>query len=443
MLLLSRSSRELWNRGGQAYENGPLLDTVHSPWCNRLSVAKRDPGDTHGEKLTMDASLWLAVVVVVLFACGVAAAEGSGSAVVVDNTSAGFRVLRGEWNPSTRNEGYVGSGYLWNAKRTPEQAEPDAVEFRPNLLRAGDYKVYAHWVWGRGDRARNAPYTIRYADGSQVRRVDMSNESLAAKWHLLGVFPFEEGNAGLVELTDDADNSVVADAVKFVPLGSDEWAEFSTIEPNDLLWEETFDGDLSNWVVEGPSDVRIEDGHLFVKSLTGEGAPHTGMPGVLVWRKDDLPADFLAEWDFTPVSEPEGFFLVFFAAKGRGGEDLFDSSLPTRNGEFPAYTQGAINCYHVSYCRNYQNSVNLRKNAGLTLVCSTELSAIRQSGRTHHVELAKKGGYVRLRVDGKVCLEWLDEGQTLGPVLGAGKFGLREVYDTEGYYDTIRVYALK
>ena len=391
----------------------------------------------------MDASLWLGLLIVALLAAIVGAAEAPGTGIVVDSDAAGFRIVRGTWNPSTRNEGYTGSGYLWNAKRTPEQTEPDAVEFRPNLLEPGIYKVYAHWVWGRGDRARNAPYTIHYAGGSQVRRVDMSNESLAGKWHLLGVFPFEEGDAGFVELTDDADNSVVADAVKFVPVAGDDWKGLTRIERSDPLWEETFAGDLSDWVVEGPSEVRIEDGRLFVKSLTGEGAPHTGMPGVLVWRKDDLPADFVAEWDFTPVSESEGFFLVFFAARGKAGEDIFDSSLPERGGKFPAYTEGEINCYHVSYCRNYQDSVNLRKNAGLTLVCSTELSAIRQPGQTHHVELAKKGGYVRLRVDGKVCLEWLDEGQTLGPVLGAGKFGLREVYDTAGYYDNVRAYRVK
>jgi len=395
----------------------------------------------------MDASLWLVLLVVVLVAAGAASAESPGAEIVVDTDSAGFHVLRGEWNPSTRNEGYVGSGYLWNARRTREQAEPDAVEFRPDLPHSGVYKVYGHWVWGRGDRATNAPYTVHGGPGTegaeQVRRVDMSNEGLAATWHLLGFFNLPAGRASRVELTDDADNSVVADAVKFVAVGEDEWEELSTIERRDLLWEETFDGDLSDWVVEGPSDVRIEDSRLFVKSLTGEGAPRSGMPGVLVWRKVDLPADFVAEWDFTPISRPEGFFLVFFAAQGKGGEDLFDPSLPTRNGEFPAYTQGAINCYHISYCRNYRNSVNLRKNAGLNLVCSTELSVVREPGRTHHVELAKKGGYVRMRVDGAVCLEWLDEGQTLGPVLDSGKFGLREVYDTEGYYDTIRVYAVK
>lgn len=388
----------------------------------------------------MNAMLCAGLLIVVLLAGVVSAADGE---IVVDNDGSGFRVVRGKWNSSTRNEGYVGSGYLWNAKRTRDQAEPDAVEFRPNLAQPGRYKVYAHWVWGKGDRAQNAPYTIHYADGTQVRRVDMSNADLAAKWHLLGTFPFEKGDAGFVELTDSADNSVVADAVKFVPVAGDDWKKLTTIERGDLLWEETFDGDLSNWVVEGPSEVRIEDGRLFVKSLTGEGAPRTGMPGVLVWRKGDLPADFVAEWDFTPVSEPQGFFLVFFAAKGKGGEDLFDPSLPERGGRFPAYTRGAINCYHISYCRNYQNSVNLRKNPGLNLVCSTELSVARRPNHTHHVELAKKGGYVRLRVDGEVCLDWLDEGEVLGPVLGAGKFGLREVYDTAGYYDNVRAYRVK
>jgi len=382
-------------------------------------------------------------VAAVASALGAAERAEEPGAVVVDNDDEGFQVLHGNWNPSIRNRGYVGTGYLWNGKRKADQAEPDAVEFRPDLPSTGRYKVYANWVWGRGDRSTNAPYTINYDGGSQLRRVDMSDEALAAQWHLLGVFPFKQGYLGSVALTDDADNSVVADAVKWVPVSDQEWRDISTVERGKLLWEETFDGDLGNWTVEGPSQVRIEDGRLFVKPLTGEDAPRTGMPGVLVWRNQDLPADFVAEWDVTPVSEPEGFFLVFFAARGTEGRDIFDRSLPERGGRFPAYTKGEINCYHISYCRNYKESVNLRKNAGLHLCASTELSVATRPKQTYHVELAKKGGYLRLKVDGQTCMEWLDEGATLGPVLGGGKFGLRQVYDTAGYYDNIRVYELK
>ena len=422
----------------------------------------------------MNAGAWLGLLLVVTFVVlppggEVPPVPKVGLGCVVDNDSSAFRILRGQWVPSARNEGSIGSGYLWNTKRAQDQLGPDAVEWRPEIPESGLYKVYARWVWGKGDRATNAPYTIHFAAPSapdetqtpglrqaqpalsvskgeaaaEVRRVDMSNANLAGKWNLLGAFSFAKGTGGSVELTDDADNTVVADALKFTPVTESDWRTLTTVERGDLLWEETFAGDLSHWVVEGPAQARIEEGRLFLQPLTGEGAESPGMPGVLVWRKDDLPSDFLMEWDFTPVSKPQGFFLVFFAAAGKGGEDLFDPSLPPRAGDFPQYTEGAINCYHISYCRNYENSVNLRKNAGLNLVSSTELSVIREPAGAHHVELAKKGGYIRLRVDEKVCLEWLDEGEVLGPVLGGGKFGFREVYDTAGYYDNVRCYRLK
>jgi hypothetical protein len=83
-----------------------------------------------------------------------------------------------------------------------------------------------------------------------------------------------------------------------------------------------------------------------------------------------------------------------------------------------------------------------RPGGGLGFVVDNDSSAFRIL-RGQWVPSARNEGYIRLRVDEKVCLEWLDEGEVLGPVLGGGKFGFREVYDTAGYYDNVRCYRLK
>jgi len=46
--------------------------------------------------------------------------------------------------------------------------------------------------------------------------VNIADLSLAATWYKLGEFHFKAGKNGSVTLTNDANNSVVADAIMFV-----------------------------------------------------------------------------------------------------------------------------------------------------------------------------------------------------------------------------------
>lgn len=136
--------------------------------------------------------------------------EKAKNTVVIDNKDAGFTVVSGTWNESTRNAGYFGENYLWNKKGSGE----DAVKWTCSLPEPGKYNVYVHWVWGNGDRATNAPFVVIHKNGQDTVHLDLSNKQLAGKWIKLGIFEFS--STGEVQLSDDADNSVVADAVKFV-----------------------------------------------------------------------------------------------------------------------------------------------------------------------------------------------------------------------------------
>jgi RHS repeat-associated protein len=68
-----------------------------------------------------------------------------------------------------------------------------------------------------GSHASNAPFTIKHSTGSATVLV---NQRLnGGQWMLLGTYTFNAGTAGTVTLTDKANGTVIADAVKLVPTG--------------------------------------------------------------------------------------------------------------------------------------------------------------------------------------------------------------------------------
>ncbi len=85
-----------------------------------------------------------------------------------------------------------------------------------NITTAGNYEVYAWWVTGT-NRATNAPYTINYEGGSETVRV--SQRIKGGQWNYLGTYAFGIGTYSVV-LSDDANNYVIADAIKVSLEGS-------------------------------------------------------------------------------------------------------------------------------------------------------------------------------------------------------------------------------
>jgi len=221
-----------------------------------------------------------------------------------------------------------------------------------------------------------------------------------------------------------------------------------------LVHSDDFADGLANWRSEGPYLVEVTGGRLRVK--TDWGGPKVGQ---YVWFREDLPADFRAEYDLTPVSE-SGFFLIFFCAKGVEGEDilgddLFEKYMPHGSwadyDDFDKYTgpdpsdrknDQRINCYHISYRRNENANCNFRKNIGKNLLVSREIDALLPAGQTAHVVLTKQAGRIRLEVGGRTFMDHTDDGALNGGVYGEGKLGLRQVYDSEGYYENFKVHDL-
>lgn len=370
----------------------------------------------------------------------------STQTIVIGTDSPLFEIIDGEWNRSTRDAGFEGSGYLWCRGTEAWRSQPgrtsglELVRWRFEAPRNGRYNVWAKWVASKtSDRATDAPYTILHRDGQSVVRVNMADLALSGKWNLLGTYDFQKGRKAQVILNTNADNTVVADAVKFEYIGepspprekappkSDLYARFA--EKGKVVFAEDFTGGLDNWVLEGPGEVRIRNGQLYVNPLP--------MPGVMAWIRQKAPAAFRLEFDVTPLSK-SGFWLIFFCADTFKG-DMFDEGQGAREGVFSKYTRNdAFRCYHISYRRNTAGDCNLRKNPGMHLVATTPNLGTLETGKTHHAVLTCQKGHIKLTVDGRTFADYTDKDAPYGP----GYIALRNVYDCETLYDNVVVYDI-
>jgi hypothetical protein len=134
--------------------------------------------------------------------------------ITVDNGELGFGIVSGSWPSSRGVPGYFGFNYLSHGPGTGSSA----VSWRPALTGDDRYEVLVSYAAGT-NRATNATYTVHHADGSTPVAVNQqvagAAEPRGGEWTSLGVFPFRGGIDGQVVLTDAADRTVIADAVRF------------------------------------------------------------------------------------------------------------------------------------------------------------------------------------------------------------------------------------
>lgn len=93
--------------------------------------------------------------------------------------------------------------------------------YTPTIGVAGEYDVYEwHGALEGLAMATNVPVTITInGDVKYADRIDQSRN--VGRWNHLGRFDFPAGNRARIEISNDADAAVVADAFKLVHLGSD------------------------------------------------------------------------------------------------------------------------------------------------------------------------------------------------------------------------------
>lgn len=216
-----------------------------------------------------------------------------------------------------------------------------------------------------------------------------------------------------------------------------------------LLYETPFSSeeDVRGWVAEGPARIEFRDRWMQMASTrpdaTGDKNGH-----IVLWCPQDFPASFVAEWDIALQSD-RGLTIVFFAARGEHGEDIFDPGLPSRDGTFSHYTGGAVESYHISYYANTPGfpgraTSNLRKNNRFLLLASGPVAIPPGSKRTHRARLIKDDAHIQFQVDGAVSIDFTDPGGTrYGPIHDGGKIGLRQMQWTIARYRNFRVWELR
>jgi len=198
---------------------------------------------------------------------------------------------------------------------------------------------------------------------------------------------------------------------------------------------------LKDWVMEGPGTFRIENGWMQLFS-PGKKWDH------VFWCPVEFPGSFIAEWEMQNLDTTEGLVIVFFAARGSNGKDIFDPSLPKRDGTFKYYNKGQINCYHISYYANNPKNParvgsNLRKDPMFALLQEGAPGIPAQSLRIHKLRLIKQDRRVLLYVDDRKIIDYRDDTGTYGPPYQSGKIGFRQMRWSSFRYRNFKVWEIK
>ena len=140
-------------------------------------------------------------------------AAASGPAGILMDDGAGE--FTGKWVESTKQKALVGAGYRHDDNK--EQGAKKA-RFTPEIATAGAYEVRLIYV-ATSNRATNATVTVTSAEGTKKVTFNEREEALVnGVPRALGVFGFEAGKKGWVELSNEGANGfVMVDAVQFVP----------------------------------------------------------------------------------------------------------------------------------------------------------------------------------------------------------------------------------
>jgi hypothetical protein len=112
--------------------------------------------------------------------------------------------------------GYIHQGYRHDGN---EHKGTQRAKFVPDLPKDGTYRVAIAYI-PQGNRATNVPVTVHHADGENTIVIDQRKTPTERNLlKPLGVFRFEKGKAGFVEITNEGTNGhVILDAIQFLPV---------------------------------------------------------------------------------------------------------------------------------------------------------------------------------------------------------------------------------
>ena len=216
----------------------------------------------------------------------------------------------------------------------------------------------------------------------------------------------------------------------------------------ELLVEEDFSGDLSDWQFEGDVQAGIDNGRLrFEATETSEVKKGN------IWWKKHFSGPIQIEYDYQSATT-HGLSMIWWHAHGRDGEDLLSFE---RSGRYEDYVKGRMNGYHTSYHRFGSGACNMRKSYGFHLLATADDPIPAEDLNPHHIVIYNQGNRIRFEVDGRLVHDFLDLGEPClegdswnhkapclgtGPALTEGKIGIRHTQRQVALYDNFRVYRL-
>ncbi len=215
------------------------------------------------------------------------------------------------------------------------------------------------------------------------------------------------------------------------------------IYENPLASEE----DVKGWILEGKAKISFDNGCMRLENAMS--AENGQKANYVFWCDREFPDNIMITWNFKPVREP-GLAIMFFAAKGRNGEDLFDGNLQKRTGEYPLYHHGDINAFHVSYFRRKEpderqfHTCNLRKSYGFNLVAqgADPIPDVADCADFYRMKIVKRTDRVEFYVNDLMSFAYDDDGKTFGNTLKEGKIGFRQLAPMIGEYSDLKVYEI-
>jgi hypothetical protein len=203
------------------------------------------------------------------------------------------------------------------------------------------------------------------------------------------------------------------------------------VKKGEQLFTDDFAKGAANWDQFGQC-VTANEGDAF--RFKDEKPAH---PDAMIWTRKEFDGDFLAEFLFIPHSQgarPGALFTI--CGRPRPGKEL----AVCVGEDMDTYNFG-IDGYHFSMHRGTTGLGNVRRvGPGLKMLASGK-DPCPEVGKEYRVAIGKVGPTIFLIVDGQLVHSYYDAA-TYGPVLAAGRIGLRHWGGMDGSYKDFRVWQL-
>ena len=206
--------------------------------------------------------------------------------------------------------------------------------------------------------------------------------------------------------------------------------------------------DIAEFILEGQADISFENNCMRLKNAKDNGLGQKA--NYVLWCPHTFPENLKITWEFKPVTDV-GLCILFFAAEGKNGKDLFDTSLAKRTGEYPQYHSGDINTFHISYFRRKEpderkfHTCNLRKSYGFHLVAqgADPLPSATDMADFYRLVVIKYQDRISFSIQDLCIVNYKDDGITYGAMLKKGKIGFRQLAPLTAEYRNLKVYELR